>query len=220
MSHKVLVVDDDPVLLRMVCRYLVRRDFVVESATDGEDALERAQTFQPDLVLSDVRMPRMDGTALLAALKLRGVTAPVVFLTGYNDLTDAELIGKGPPWCWPSPSSPRRSRRRCSRCWRVVEPERARLSRARLPQHTPCAACSCLAHRTLASLPTSRTLWVLRSHAARSSVFPMASATSTCTTACAAPRSSWCSRCTRPWESTCSSWPSSPMRVTARAPRR
>lgn len=95
MSHKVLVVDDDPVLLRMVCRYLGRRDFVIESATDGEDALEKAQTFQPDLVLSDVRMPRMDGTALLAALKTLGITAPVVFFTGYNDLSDAELIARG-----------------------------------------------------------------------------------------------------------------------------
>ncbi|MBL8935277.1 MAG: response regulator [Archangium sp.] len=95
MSHKVLVVDDDPVLLRMVCRYLGRRDFVTESATDGEDALEKAQTFQPDLVLSDVRMPRMDGTALLEALKTRGIRAPVVFLTGYNDFSDAELLGKG-----------------------------------------------------------------------------------------------------------------------------
>ncbi len=78
MSHKVLVVEDDPVLLRMVCRYLARRAFVVESAVDGEEALEKVVAFQPDLVLSDVRMPRMDGTALLAALKARDGDGTIV----------------------------------------------------------------------------------------------------------------------------------------------
>lgn len=106
MSHKVLVVDDDPVLLKMVCRYLTRRAFVVEAAVNGEEALAKVMTFQPDLVLSDVRMPRMDGTALLAALKTRGITAPVVFLTGYNDFSDGELIGKGAARVLPKPFEP------------------------------------------------------------------------------------------------------------------
>ena len=106
MSHRVLVVEDDPVLLRMVCRYLARRAFIVEPAGDGEEALEKVMTFQPDLVLSDVRMTRMDGTALLAALKARGITAPVVFLTGYNDFSDTELIGKGAARVLPKPFEP------------------------------------------------------------------------------------------------------------------
>lgn len=84
---KVLVVDDAKSLLALVQVYLMGwgLDFMV--AGDGIEALEKARATKPDLVISDVRMPRMDGFELCAAFRadpaLRSV--PVVLFTSLND---------------------------------------------------------------------------------------------------------------------------------------
>jgi CheY-like chemotaxis protein len=81
---KVLIVDDDEDI-RLVSEVAVRRigkwDVVV--AATGEEALERARTEQPDVILLDVMMPRLNGPATLALLRQEPTTAsiPVIFLT-------------------------------------------------------------------------------------------------------------------------------------------
>ena len=78
-----LIVDDDPWILRMVSSTLKTRNYVVETARDGHSALEKARGHTPDLVNTDVMIPEMDGQALVAQMradaKLKNV--PVLYLT-------------------------------------------------------------------------------------------------------------------------------------------
>ena len=90
MAPHVLVADDDAWILRMVATVLEKRGYSVETAVDGEDALERALIRSPDLLITDVMMPRMDGWALVKALRSRPELAhlPVIFLTALSSDED------------------------------------------------------------------------------------------------------------------------------------
>ena len=90
MAPHVLVADDDAWILRMVVTVLEKRGYSVETAVDGEDAMARAQVRPPDLLITDVMMPRMDGWTLVKALRTRPDTAflPVIFLTALSSDDD------------------------------------------------------------------------------------------------------------------------------------
>jgi len=93
---RVLVVDDEPLLVSALVRTLARIGCEGIGAHDGLEALARVRDEGPiDLVLCDVRMPNMDGPALLKELRALGATMPFVFLTGYGDHSDAELRAMG-----------------------------------------------------------------------------------------------------------------------------
>jgi CheY-like chemotaxis protein len=87
---RVLIADDDPWILRMVANVLSRRGYQVDSAHDGEEALEMALAGRPDLLITDVMMPKMDGWTLVKALRSRPDTAflPVIFLTALSSDDD------------------------------------------------------------------------------------------------------------------------------------
>jgi len=87
---RILVADDDSWILRMVTTVLEKRGYVVDTAADGEDALELAVERRPDLVITDVMMPRMDGWALVKALRARPEFGfiPVIFLTALSSDDD------------------------------------------------------------------------------------------------------------------------------------
>jgi CheY-like chemotaxis protein len=81
---RVLVVDDDPWILRMVSSSLEKKGtYSVDTARDGQQALHKAQAQRPDLIISDVMMPVMDGWALVQHLRSDPELAdvPVLFLT-------------------------------------------------------------------------------------------------------------------------------------------
>ena len=84
MPLSALVVDDSMLIRHTVCRVLEGRGFLVESATNGAEALELLVSLQPDLIVTDLQMPKMDGYELMAALKKNPKTAaiPVVVLAG------------------------------------------------------------------------------------------------------------------------------------------
>lgn len=86
----VLVADDDAWILRMVATVLEKRGYTVIIANDGEEALQKALVTPPDLLITDVMMPRMDGWALVKALRARPeLTAlPVIFLTALSSDED------------------------------------------------------------------------------------------------------------------------------------
>lgn len=86
-SH-VFVVDDDPVLLAFLEAALARSGYVVEGFPDAHAALARAADHAPALWLVDVRMPGVDGVALLKTLRAspRHTDAPVIMLTGSGKL--------------------------------------------------------------------------------------------------------------------------------------
>lgn len=83
----VLVVDDQEVNIRVVGQLLVRAGYDIVPAMNGEQALERANASQPDLILLDMRMPGMSGMEVLAEFKESPKTAdiPVIFLTADNE---------------------------------------------------------------------------------------------------------------------------------------
>ena len=90
MAPHVLVADDDAWILRMVATVLEKRGYSVETAVDGEDALARALARTPDLLITDVMMPKMDGWALVRQLRSHPELAmmPVIFLTALSSEDD------------------------------------------------------------------------------------------------------------------------------------
>jgi len=82
-----LIVDDDPMMRLLIRQTLERVGFVCEDAADGQRALERFATLQPDIVLLDVMMPELDGYQTCARLRAMpgGATVPVMMLTGLDD---------------------------------------------------------------------------------------------------------------------------------------
>ncbi|CAN5576302.1 hypothetical protein BH23BAC4_BH23BAC4_08880 [soil metagenome] len=86
MNHSVLIVEDNPTLRRLL-EYRLGKLYNVRSAEHGERALVMIEEELPDLILSDIMMPRMDGFALLAALRQeeRTRTIPFIFLTAKTD---------------------------------------------------------------------------------------------------------------------------------------
>ncbi len=79
-----LVVDDSMLIRHTVCRFLEQRGFTVESATNGQEALETLQRIAPDIIVTDMQMPKMSGSELITALKQQPATAgiPVVIVAG------------------------------------------------------------------------------------------------------------------------------------------
>jgi CheY-like chemotaxis protein len=69
-----------------VCRFLEARGYTVESATNGEEALPIVKRIHPDLIVTDIEMPKMSGTELITALKAQPETAniPLVIVAGKN----------------------------------------------------------------------------------------------------------------------------------------
>jgi len=84
MARMALVVDDSMLIRHTVCRFLEKRGFEVQSATNGMEALEVLASLQPDIIITDMQMPRMSGGELISALKAKPETAaiPIVVLAG------------------------------------------------------------------------------------------------------------------------------------------
>lgn len=84
--RRVLVVDDEE-NIRIVLRTLLRRQgYEVEVAASGEDALKQVESFGPDFVLTDVRMPKMGGLDLLATLRAKNHPATVIVMSAYGNI--------------------------------------------------------------------------------------------------------------------------------------
>lgn len=72
-----LVVDDSMLMRYTICRFLEERGFTVESATNGAEALELLARVQPNVIVTDMQMPKMSGGELITELKRRPETAKV-----------------------------------------------------------------------------------------------------------------------------------------------
>lgn len=90
MSKRLLVVDDEPNLLRAVTACLRAEDYEVNMARSGHEALMQLAESVPDLIISDIRMPGMDGYKLARQLRGSPRTAlvPIVFLTAKDETAD------------------------------------------------------------------------------------------------------------------------------------
>jgi DNA-binding NarL/FixJ family response regulator len=90
LSKHLLIVDDEPNLLRAVAACLRGEGYEVETARSGEEALVQIAQRLPDLIVSDIRMPRMDGYALARQLRNNPRThlIPIVFLTAKDESSE------------------------------------------------------------------------------------------------------------------------------------
>ena len=89
-KYKLLVVDDDPETARLVRSWYQGRPYEIFEAPDGAVALEMARSVEPDLMLLDLRMPRVDGLTVARTIKTdpRLRTIPIILLTACRDVDD------------------------------------------------------------------------------------------------------------------------------------
>lgn len=94
MSKKILVIEDDPFLVKMYDVGLKHEGFTVEQAFDGEQGLEKAKSAHPDIILLDLMLPKLSGFEVLTALKKDRSTQriPVLILSNLSQQTDKKRV--------------------------------------------------------------------------------------------------------------------------------
>ena len=101
---RVLIVDDDPDVLRPLCDYLSRSGLIVQAATSAGEAIELYQAAQPDIVVSDIAMPGMDGIELCSILRKAHPGLVVVLMSGQaSDIEITRLRDLGATALLPKP---------------------------------------------------------------------------------------------------------------------
>ncbi len=85
---KILLVDDEASIERLVSSMIVDAGYEFAYSDNGFDALAVAEKEKPDLIIMDVMMPKMDGFAACREMRQRGITAPIIFLSAKGDIVD------------------------------------------------------------------------------------------------------------------------------------
>ncbi|MGD0886129.1 MAG: response regulator [Thermodesulfovibrionales bacterium] len=93
---RILLVDDDSMIRDMIGFILEVSDYVVETAEDGLEALEKYKATSPHVIITDMNMPEMDGLALIQEIRRIDSDVSIILLTG-ND--DTETLGTGADAC-------------------------------------------------------------------------------------------------------------------------
>jgi two-component system response regulator AtoC len=89
MSKNILVIDDEPNLRHMLSAVLEKAGYTVSSAADGMEALSLTETKPLNVILCDLRMPRMDGLAFLKHAATKGLDAPIIMMSAYGTIDTA-----------------------------------------------------------------------------------------------------------------------------------
>jgi DNA-binding NtrC family response regulator len=112
----VLIVDDEPSVRQTLSEWMRRKNFQVFEAEGGRQALEMIRTGDPDLVISDVLMPGMDGVQLLKEAKAVKADIPFLMISGYPSRSTAiDIINNGASDYLPKPFTPEELTRRVNR---------------------------------------------------------------------------------------------------------
>ncbi len=92
MAKKILIVEDDAVLQKVLTEYLTSEGFEISSALDGETGLQMSKTINPDLILLDIILPKKDGYEVLKEVKSDSKTKdiPIILLTNLDSISDVE----------------------------------------------------------------------------------------------------------------------------------
>jgi DNA-binding response OmpR family regulator len=110
MRKRILVVDDDPELVELVSFNLKHAGYAIGTASNGVEAIKKARSLAPDLILLDVMMPELDGFAVCEILRRDAATAsiPIVMLTAISsELGRLAGLGSGATEFLSKPFSPR-----------------------------------------------------------------------------------------------------------------
>ncbi len=106
MAHRILVAEDEGLAAMAIEDELLAQGYEVVLAPDGQAAIELAARQPPDLLLTDLRMPRLDGAALIRALRAARPDLPVVVMTGYAPAGGQDAFrrdGEAPVSLFPKP---------------------------------------------------------------------------------------------------------------------
>jgi DNA-binding NtrC family response regulator len=86
MKKKILIADDEVDIVDILCEELDLEGYETIRAFNGEEAFQLAKAQSPDLIISDINMPKMDGLAMIEKLSQLGLKIPVILVTGYSDI--------------------------------------------------------------------------------------------------------------------------------------
>jgi two-component system response regulator AtoC len=92
----ILIIDDDPLIRKTLSSHLLKGDYEIVAAEDGEEGLQQYEECMPDLVILDIRLPDMDGLEVLSKIKEKNKNANIIIMTAYDDMkTTVEAIKLG-----------------------------------------------------------------------------------------------------------------------------
>ena len=101
MNKKILLIDDDILVLKTLSKLLTREGYLIESAKTALEGLEKAKNLQVDLIICDIKMPQLDGIELVNELREFNKAehrhnVPIMFITGYaSENLPAEAVRLG-----------------------------------------------------------------------------------------------------------------------------
>jgi len=88
MKTKILYIEDEPFLGRIVSETLLQQGFDIQLVADGAMVIEALQSFQPDICILDIMLPHVDGYTLCREIKSKNTSLPVIFLTALSETAD------------------------------------------------------------------------------------------------------------------------------------
>jgi diguanylate cyclase (GGDEF)-like protein len=86
---EILVVDDDPMVLEVVVESIKLAGYDADACQDGQDALKKCAATEYDLILTDMKLPGLDGLSLIKKLKSGNISTDVIVITGYGSIENA-----------------------------------------------------------------------------------------------------------------------------------
>lgn len=97
MAKTILVVEDNPDAREMVSVVLTAAGFLVETAEDGQQALAVVEELLPDLIITDIQMPNLDGIEMIKRLRelLRCKAVPIVVMSAFSSAATQEALAAG-----------------------------------------------------------------------------------------------------------------------------
>ena len=84
--HKILIIDDDTYICKLMKNFLVKHGYQGDTAITGSDAIKKINKGDYQLILSDYRLPDLDGFEILSAARNLEPAPPVIIMTAYEDL--------------------------------------------------------------------------------------------------------------------------------------
>ena len=87
MKNKILIVDDEPDVIRFLSYNFINKGYEVEGAENGADGIEKVKSFLPDIIIADIMMPEMNGISMCKVLKndMAYKNIPLIFLSAAQD---------------------------------------------------------------------------------------------------------------------------------------
>jgi len=86
----ILIVDDDKLVVRSITRVL-KKDFKIQTASDGVEAFELLKSPECKCMILDIKMPRINGMELLMLMQAEGIKLPVIVMAGFSDFSEKEF---------------------------------------------------------------------------------------------------------------------------------